>query len=955
MFGLGSSGSSAPYPNSYRPSSKRRMSKKDNILPTAKHYTYPPTVEYFEPAIDGPPSPQGIRAYTEQMRRGSAFVPKSTTPSFTSASSFRSRQSSLDSSNRIELHRQSSSRSNGSSMATKDRPDSINLFGKTIFSRSSKKFRRNHPSMGGSSTSLANGSAEKERSEASGHSPTSASYRSRKNTISGPYNFQHITHTQQNELPDLKEIPPTELVSEFSAIRASQAPTNGNLKGIRARDLIFENFSSVAMDYAPDVDAPRSPTSPKSPSCPVTPQRPSALRASVTPPQNQPWRPINYSMSHDNLRSAPVRSARSPESPGCPVNPPVRTSSRAASNFFMHVDPSTSLDFGQPLGNDNLQESAPFDFTPQTHPSPPKWEGRESGISARHLSHAVTTPGEEAWPLSAPLSGSFGADLADVPEEEEHTRTRSRQSSTDGELRLSKSVPALRTRALEQAPDMPDMPPILGRLGSVDTTRFSKRCSSPHVNLFTDSWEDAIDFCYEDEAGGDWDYQDDQILEEKKPVIITPATSPTQVEQPSIDLPIDDECHVSPGRFRPSLLVPASFELPALSPLSDLSSASSFLPTPTSYFRPNQIRPISHASSFKESDGFNLSPTLLIPSDEYALQSEQDALFDTYHHENIPSTSIFPMDTYEQPTSPVDEALSSTTSYRSSVNSHDSLRSSTVSSRYNRSSQDSALLIFQAGSMSKAHRSIGSASSLPDLVPSLRPKRDSRTLGALSTTISDPELITKVSGLKIDDDESSSSDVAGFQSLPVNHVRRSPKNAHYFSPPPPSISTAVHDAASSILSPVAESFTDSPPRPRLRSALSRELNAPASVESFMSNHGRKVSAPIITEKILPDVQPRSRSNTLSNVAMPGKRRGSSAPITIDRILQDVKPRSRSNTLSNIAMPGKRRGSSAPITIDRILQDVKPRSRSNTLSNIAMAGKRRGSYNLFPTPPTSTSQ
>ncbi|ESZ95106.1 hypothetical protein SBOR_4517 [Sclerotinia borealis F-4128] len=872
MFGLGSAGmGSAPNPNSYRPSSsKRKTSKKDNTPPTAKHYTYP-SVEYFEPAIDGPPSPQGIRAYTEQMRRGSAFVPKSTTPSFTSVSSFRSRQSSLDSSNRIELQRKSSGKSNGSSMATKDKHDSLNLFGKTIFSRSSKKFRRNHASMTGSSTSLASSYAEKERSETSGHSPPSVSYRSRKNTISGPYNFQHITHTQQNELPNLDGIPPTKLVSEFSALRASQAPTHGNLRGIRARDLMFENFSSVAIDYAPDVDAPRSPTSPKSPSCPVTPQRQGASRASVTPPQHQPWRAINYSVSHDNLRSAPVRPSRSPESPRCPVNPPARTSSRAASAFFSHIDPSASLNFGQPWIHGDLQESAPFDFTPQTHPSPPKWNRRGSEVSIKHLSHAVTTPGEEAWPLSAPLNGGFGVDLADVPEEEEHTRTRSRESSTDGELRLSKSVPGLRMRALEQAPDMPEMPPILGRLGSVDTTRFSKRCSSPKLALFTDSWEDAIDFCYEHEADGEWDDQCDETTEEHKPVITAPAP-PTQVEQPARDLHVDTERHVSPGRFRPSLLVPAPYDLPALSPLSILSSASSFLPTPT-YFRPNQMRPISHASSFKESDGFNLSPTLLIPSDEYPLQSEQDALFDTYHHDNIPSASIFPMDTYEQPTSPIDEALSSTNSYRSSVYSHNSLRSSTISSRYNRSSQDSALLIFQAGSMSKAHRSIGSASSLPDLVPSLRPKRDSRTLGALATTSSDPELIMKGSGLRFDDDKSSSSDVAGLQSLPVNHVRKSLKNAHYFAPPP-TISTAVPDALSSILSPVAESFTDSPPRPRLRSALSRELHAPASVESFMSNHGRKVSAPVITDKNVQDVRPRSRSNTLSNAAMAAKRRGS---------------------------------------------------------------------------------
>ncbi|KAK6601455.1 hypothetical protein H4I96_06796 [Botrytis cinerea] len=75
MFGLGSAGmGSAPYPNNHRPSSKRKMSRKDNTPPTSKHLTYP-SVEFFEPAIDGPPSPQGIRAYTEQMRRAQRLLP----------------------------------------------------------------------------------------------------------------------------------------------------------------------------------------------------------------------------------------------------------------------------------------------------------------------------------------------------------------------------------------------------------------------------------------------------------------------------------------------------------------------------------------------------------------------------------------------------------------------------------------------------------------------------------------------------------------------------------------------------------------------------------------------------------------------------------------------------------------------------------------------------------------
>ncbi|PQE10417.1 pak-box p21-rho-binding protein [Rutstroemia sp. NJR-2017a WRK4] len=869
MFGLGSGDmGSLGYPPVYRPSSSRRkMSKRDMTPPTitltsnaaaasSKHHTYPSATEYFEPAIDGPPSPGHIRAYTEHMRRGSAVVNKSSTPSFTSTSSFRSRQSSLDSSSQINLQRNLSQKSNSSSMATKERPDSLNLFGKSLFSRSSKKFRRYHGSMGSSSSSsLVKEGRNSPEFAAGGHSPPPANSRLRKNTISGPYNFQHLTHTAQEQVPELKNIPPMKLVTEFSTLRTSQAPTNGGLKGIRARDLMFENFSSVALDHVPD--APSSPTSPTNSRRPTTPQRRGVLRKSLSPPQ-QTWRAINYSVSHDNLRSPPVRPPRSPPSPHCPIQPPARVSSRTASTFFNTIDPMSVVPAG-------LQESTPFDFTheAQSPPSPPKWNS-EFEFSDKHMSHAVTTPGDEAWPLSAPLGSDFGGDLADVPEEEEHGgRRRSRTSVSSGELRMSKSVPGLRTRALEQAPELPEMGSYFARAGSNDTTRLPRFSITPNHQMFSDSWEDDIDYCYEHEAEANCDYDWDRrstVEHANSPKI--PAAKAAQ-----------NENTVSPTRFRPSLLVPAPFDLPELSPLSGISSASSYLRTPTNFMAGQ--RPTSYASTFKESDGFNLSPTLLIPGDDYH-QSEHDALFDTYHHDHVPSATIFPMDSYDQPSSPVDETLSSTMSYRSSVYSHNSLRSSS-STRYNRSSQDSALLVYQAGNMSKAHRSIGSASSLPDLVPSaLRSKRESRTL---PTTISDPELITQsVASLKIQEDEPvEPAPAPAPQSHPIVHHPRKSKSINHF-PPPQSLSTLVSDShaapSSSILSPVAESFTDSPPRAEMKSSFMRALQTPVSVESVISNHGRKISAPIDSIMAASGSSPktRSRSNTAGTTA--GKRRGS---------------------------------------------------------------------------------
>lgn len=55
----------------------------------------------------------------------------------------------------------------------------------------------------------------------------------RKKNISAPFNFQHVTHTQQEQLPQLASVTDSELVSEFWAASAFQAPRS-ELRGIKA-------------------------------------------------------------------------------------------------------------------------------------------------------------------------------------------------------------------------------------------------------------------------------------------------------------------------------------------------------------------------------------------------------------------------------------------------------------------------------------------------------------------------------------------------------------------------------------------------------------------------------------------------------------------------------------------------------------------------------------------------
>jgi hypothetical protein len=595
-----------------------------------------------------------------------------------------------------------------------ERPESVAIFG-SIFSRG-RKVRKGNDAVGlnrsASSLTIATiGEPMFEEGSAKHHYYGSRRNPRRRRIISGPYNFQHLTHTRQDHLPNLERASRMELVAEFSAIRASQEPTNGELKGIRAEDLHFENFSSEALDLAEEpATASKSPKSPRARS---------VLRKSISPPQ--PQRTMSYAKSHDNLRIPPPRPPRSPLSHTCPVALPARTSSRTASFIFDTFDPLATTTIERPYTNGRFRKPTPLGLP---IPSPlPSWNQQQDYSSSQPLSHAVTTPGDEAWQLTSSLTGNF--ELADVKEEDEEMVCRkSRVSVTSSELRMSQSVPDLRRISQEQGNDRPEtrMSTTLGRSSSDETVVPRKAPLSPAFQLVRDSWEDDIDYCYEHEAEANCDYQWDRCsIEEDKVTSETPQTHAHAhaPEQPPLELHLRDEERVYHGRFRPSHLAPSTFDLPELSPMSNASTTSSHPHTPSNFLRPNHARSHSHASSFKESHGFHLSPTLLIPTD-FQLQIEQDDIYHEHYNTHPSSASIFVQDPYQHSVSPIDEAASSTASYRSSNFSRGSPRSSS-STRMSggvtsSGSQDSMILLGRFGNLSEEHRSIGSASSLPDLV-----------------------------------------------------------------------------------------------------------------------------------------------------------------------------------------------------------------------------------------------
>lgn len=813
MFSLASG---KPYSDVLAVTAPRKYSNKKSSSVSSPLRDMPLFPESLEPAIDGPPSSERIRAYTEQMKRSSIFGNNSRTNTLSSGtSSFRSQLSTLAPSDDVSLSRRSSGRSNTSSVLRRDRPESVisTLFSRTT-RRSKKENRaaiiRNITSAGPQYSDYSNVDEESAKEHYYGKKNCTR----RRNPISNPYNFQHVTHTRQDHLPDLGRATGAELVSEFSAMRAGQAPTRGELKGIRADDLHFENFSSEALSVIPSEEALAASNRP-SPQFPVVPYK------GFQPLQRSSQRPMGIAKSHDNLRSAPVRPPRSPLAFACPLELPTRTSSRTAAAVSNTFDQLATNSIARTNAQEGFRKPSPL-----VVPSPVVMLESQSDDVAT----AMTSPTTGAWPLITPLSGTFGVELPDVKEEEEEAASiRSQGSTASAELRrVSKSVPALRQMSEQQSFERPGsrMSTTLGMSPSKDPMSASELVSpvaNPPVN---DSWESDIDWCYENEVEADCEFKWDQCSAVgENPTEIVPAGA-----QPSLQLSLQTEERAYHGRFRPSLLLPSADDTPELSPWSSSSpwssaSTPSMDPcTPTNFLKPMSVRPPSRASSFKESQGFHLSPSLLIPTD-FKSQMEQDACYSEHYNRSLCGT-IYAQDAFVHAITSVDESHSSVSSHRSSGFSRRSTRSSSGTHMSGMSSETQDSLV-PSRSSSRAHRSLASTSSLPDLVPS--------TLRQLDHDLASNLSIMAIANANVESTISPS--IAGPGVLPHRRSKSLFKNQQFRNGDAPS-TVAQKD----VMSPVNEAFPDI-------------FNDGKSLA-----HGRKISAPEPARPI-PVYKSRARAST----------------------------------------------------------------------------------------------
>ncbi|KAH8203028.1 hypothetical protein TruAng_002862 [Truncatella angustata] len=527
-------------------------------------------------------------------------------------------------------------------MPSRERPESVQLFGKSIFNRKGKA-RRESSDLGSSDSSMHSAEAPIDPTTATSkdqHFLNSVLARrkvakeddsaQRKLQISGPYNFQHLAHTQKENTPQLDHSSRRELVREFSEMRHGRRPRNVSLRGVPPSGTHYADTHSQAYSVQQD------PSAGLHASNDLHTENPESYH-SFAPPV--PRRSMKRTQSQEQIRVPPPRPPRSPIEQGftSPVSPPPRLSSRGS----MRPDGAIALgmiDVDRPITSSSMRIPRPIVF-------PSKWEAPKqnppnSAIASndhaivsidQRFSHAITTPDNAAWPLS---SDAVTKTLPDVPEEEENngfSRSRVSVTSNSSSLRGSISVPLLRQMSQSQVAAMARPPSgaseTLGRfdlLAAQRALRANADDESIYDEFMQESWEDDIDYCYEHAAEADCDYA---------------------WERPSLDLIREDEQigpldttgtrYPSHGPGSPGFLSPPGRDdVPALSPVSQISNATQHeARTPTIFVGPvtsnfslprrdsstlllrSHHRNVSHADSFKECNGFDLSPSLLIPSD----------------------------------------------------------------------------------------------------------------------------------------------------------------------------------------------------------------------------------------------------------------------------------------------------------------------------------------------------
>ena len=650
------------------------------------------SIESLEPAIAGPPSPERLRQLSKQMKRASHLNRR--THGHRAATS--STSSSIYSSNgdrpvweqtleHMSLSRRPSDRSNRSSTLSRERPES--MFGKSFFQRKGRSTREGSShSSSGASWSSGESPPELTHGRKDSFVPTIFARRKpsrdetlqRKLQISGPFNFQHVSHTHSDNYPEVTTRTGMELSSTLQAMHTPGPTSAPTLLGA-GETRNTPNLGHFSQASSGPLTAPLV--------------RPS-LVPHHTAPAAEAWKLMKPTRSQDYLRgtsnrlirhSATRSGADRPTSPPLPSIPP-RTSSRQSLRnddftfgaFTSFEHPPTASSFCKPRPFSPLAAESPAIMPAMYHSLPPTpMASDEFGDDFEEedsdFSNVLGQSESGSWPLPSTSNLiAYDKALPDVPEEEEQQTSNHRPTlsaaSTQSSLRGSYSVPMLRSFVQAQRPPSSGSD-TLGRFGPADL-HVHPQDGEQDLPIndrrgVRESWEDDIDYCYEHEAEASCDYQWNRSSVDKTWGVFD------LLDQ--IDA-IDDEAEVAASEASiaesatTALLKSHSLSTPNLlaavsaqsehthlirsetsKSAANLTITSNFsLPRAEKHFgRPAALklsRPLSTASSFKESQGFTLSPSLLIPQEyqDGALQSNVTNVEDAFGN-NFNSADNKPM------------------------------------------------------------------------------------------------------------------------------------------------------------------------------------------------------------------------------------------------------------------------------------------------------------------------
>jgi hypothetical protein len=458
-------------------------------------------------------------------------------------------------------------------------------------------------------------------------------------------------------------------------VRASQPYTQG--PATQADNFHFSNFSSENLATAGDASASALGT--RSP-----PGSPGTHHDSQTSTQ--------FADSQRTLRLA--RSVESFSQPGVSPRKHHQTPSLASPPVLSSRLPlgpaSSGSEIAMPIARRrSKRESGIWDsFSISAATTPEILPEIEEDSS--YFGHAVTTPDDSAIHAMTP---PFSPSLADVVEEPERFVSPRSAPQPPSRTPTSPLSPYFGSFPFHDQRS-PNHTMTRGRgQSSVNLTRRASvrrpahRRQSNTWRAIEESWEEDVDYIYDNALEADCDFEWDRASDDE--------AGHGQRRDATLIHHHTNSANLGPGNFRTSLLVPSASNVPELVPNSavSFSTISTGLQTPSDSF---------NASHFSGDAGYVVSPSLFAPQE---FKDTHEVSYEDLLMEYAGSDRHFPM---------LDARQSMASSARSS---HVRLS--------RRSSYDSSLMSSSQSWSSPIRRSASSAGSVPELVPSRRSHKES--------------------------------------------------------------------------------------------------------------------------------------------------------------------------------------------------------------------------------------